>query len=76
LPAGGGSALLIVEALGADGSGVETAVTLSASGGELGTSQLQTDRTGHATGSWVGHADRDADRHGRRRERDLIAAGA
>jgi hypothetical protein len=46
--------LLIVEALGADGSGVETAVTLSASGGELGTSQLQTDRTGHATGSWAG----------------------
>src|SRR3954470_16173204 len=54
LPAGGGSALLIVEALGADGSGVETAVTLNASGGELGTSQLRTDRTGHATGSWVG----------------------
>jgi hypothetical protein len=54
LPAGGGSALLIVEALGADGSGVETPVTLSASGGELGASQLQTDRTGHATGSWAG----------------------
>jgi hypothetical protein len=54
LPVGGGSALLIVEALGADGSGVETSVSLSASGGELGTSQLQTDRTGHATGSWAG----------------------
>jgi hypothetical protein len=54
LPVGGGSAVLIVETLGADGSGVETSVTLSASGGELGTSQLQTDRTGHAKGSWVG----------------------
>jgi hypothetical protein len=54
LPIGGGSALLIVEALGADGSGVETSVTLSASGGELGAAQLQTDRTGHATGSWAG----------------------
>jgi hypothetical protein len=54
LPVGGGSARLIVEALGADGSGVETPVTLSASGGELGAAQLQTDRTGHVTGSWVG----------------------
>jgi hypothetical protein len=54
LPVGGGSALLIVEALGADGSGVETPVTLSASGGELGAAQLQTDKTGHVTGSWVG----------------------
>jgi hypothetical protein len=54
LPVGGGSALLIVEATGADGLGVETPVTLNASGGELGTSDLRTDKTGHATGSWAG----------------------
>jgi hypothetical protein len=40
--------------LGADGLGVETPVTLNASSGELGTSELQTDKTGHATGSWAG----------------------
>jgi hypothetical protein len=54
LPVGGGSALLIVEATGVDGLGVETPVTLNASGGELGTSELRTDKTGHATGSWAG----------------------
>lgn len=54
LPVGGGSAVLIVEATGADGLGVETSVTLNASGGELGTSELRTDKTGHATGSWAG----------------------
>jgi hypothetical protein len=54
LPIGGGSAVLIVEAQGADGLGVETPVTLSVSSGELGTSELRTDKTGHATGSWAG----------------------
>lgn len=54
LPVGGGSALLIVEVTGTDGLGVETPVTLSASVGELGTSELRTDKTGHATGSWAG----------------------
>lgn len=54
IPVGGGSALLIIEALGADGLGVVTPVSLEASGGELGTDRVTTDTTGHATASWQG----------------------
>jgi hypothetical protein len=56
LPIGGGSALLTVEALSADGSGVITPVDLSVSGGTLAVSRVTTDTTGHATASWDGTA--------------------
>lgn len=54
IPVGGGSALLTIEALGADGLGVTTPVSLEASGGELGVDRATTDTTGHAAVSWRG----------------------
>lgn len=54
VPVGGGSALLIIEALGSDGAGVSTPVALSVEGGTLAADSVTTDRTGHATGSWNG----------------------
>lgn len=54
LPAGGGSANITVEALGADGLGVSAPVTLAASEGSLATEAVTTDRTGHAVASWQG----------------------
>lgn len=56
LPAGGGSAALIIEAIGSDGLGVSAPVSLEVSGGELGTDHVTTDSTGHASGSWAGTA--------------------
>jgi hypothetical protein len=54
LPAGGGSAALLVEASGSDGGGVAAPVTLEVTGGELGADHLTTDSTGHASASWAG----------------------
>jgi len=54
LPIGGGSASISVEALGADGGGVSTPISLFVSEGELGASSVTTDRTGHAIASWQG----------------------
>jgi hypothetical protein len=54
LPAGGGSAALIIEALGSDGGGVAAPVTLEVTGGELAADHVTTDSTGHASGSWAG----------------------
>jgi hypothetical protein len=54
LPVGGGSAALIIEALGSDGGGVASTVTLEVTGGELGADHVTTDGTGHASASWAG----------------------
>lgn len=54
LPIGGGSVIVSVEAIGADGFGVSTSVALAVSTGELGVDHVVTDRTGYATASWHG----------------------
>lgn len=54
LPAGGGSASILVEAVGIDGLGVSTPVALAVSDGSLGTASVTTDGTGHAIASWQG----------------------
>lgn len=54
LPIGGGSVVVRVETLGADGSGVSTSVALSVSSGELAGDQVRTDSTGHAVTAWQG----------------------
>jgi len=54
LPIGGGSLTVKVAALGPDGFGVSTPVTLSVDGGELSAERVITDSAGYATASWQG----------------------
>lgn len=54
LPIGGGSVVVSVETLGADGFGVSTPVRLAVSAGTLTVDTLITDTTGHARTAWSG----------------------
>lgn len=55
LPIGGGTALIRLEVIGVNGSGVrEATVTLAVSGGNLEAEQAVTDATGHAKVEWTG----------------------
>jgi hypothetical protein len=55
LPIGGGTALIRLEVIGVNGSGVrDAAVALAVSGGNLEAEQAVTDATGHAKVEWTG----------------------